>query len=244
MGIREQDIIAEARITLNDSGKQRWTDKRLFKLLDDGQQEICREIPLITKKVILNTSAGQEEYKLPDACIKVLTASSAGRSIQIASMEELDRDNPTWEEVRGSQYSHLVVNNLSQLMIRPYPLMAEDYTGVNLTIKLRYSAKPISLGYVDNKLDSLKEADVKEELTISDTWDIGLIQYIIAKAFIDYGDESSLSRAQVASSLYLDVVSKASKLSKKSFSKRIITTGYQGRVANTGGQYGSGSRRY
>ena len=241
---REIDIIDEARVTLNDVDKHRWTDKRLLKLLDDGQQEICREIPLITKKVTINTVPGQEEYRLPNGAIKVLTARSGGRSIDPVSMEELDHNNPEWEEAYGNQYTALVVNNLSQHIVRPYPLMSIEYTGVNLDIKIRYSAKPILLGYSEPVEPNLP--DTEEELVISDMWDIALIQYVIAKAFIDYGDESSLSRAQVASGLYLDVVVRAQKLSRKSFSKRTVTTPFQGKVARTslGGYYGSSNSRY
>ena len=242
MGLREQDIISEARITLNDINKQTWTDKRLFKLLDNAQQEICREIPLITRKVTLNTFPGQEEYRLPSDCIKVLTARSGGRSLTTISMEELDRNNPEWEDVTSSQYSNLVVNNLTQHVVRPYPLMTEGYEGINLAIKLRCSAKPILLGYVETETTT----DTEEELVIEEMWDYALTQYVISKAFIDYGDASALSRAEVANALFLAVVGKAAKLSKKSFSKRVITTGYQGRVANTnnGEDYGRSNIRY
>ena len=235
MAEREQGIVAEARITLNDVEKHRWTDERLFKLLDDAQQEVCRNVPLIAKKVTINTSIGTDEYRLPTDCLKVLTARSGGLSISTISMEELDHNNPGWEDTVGSQYTHLVVNNLSQQTIRPYPLMATGYTGMNLDIKIRYSAKPINLGF---EID-----DSMEELAISDTWDYGLTQYIISKAFIDYGDESSLSRAQIADSLYNGIIGKARQDSRKSFSKRVVTTGYQGRVAR-GEYYGSGNCRY
>lgn len=234
MAQRELNIITEARVTLNDNTKDRWSDKRLLKLLDDAQQEICREIPLITKKVTINTAPGQETYGLPNGAIKTLTARSDGKTIEIISMEELDHNNPEWEEATGNQYTNLVVNNLSQHIIRPYPLLSEG----SKAIKIRYSALPISLGYADD--------NTVEELTISNMWDYALTQYVISKAFIDYGDESSLSRSQVAQGLYLAVVDKAAKLSRKSFSKRVITTGYQGRVATTnrGEYYGSSNSRY
>lgn len=239
---REQDIVNEARITLNDVDKQRWADKRLLKLLDDAQQEICREVHLISQTVTINTSSGQAEYKLPRDCIKVLTVRSGGRSVATASMEELDRDNPEWEDVVSNQYTHLVVNNLTQLTIRPFPLMSPDYVGVNTQIKVRYSAKPVVLGYVEVEDE---DDTTKEELTISSTWDYALTQYIISKAFIDYGDESSLSRAQVAGTLYLDIMTTASDLARRSFSRRQVTTSYQGRVSNTyrGDNYGSSSCR-
>ena len=235
MAQRELDLIAEARITLNDVNKHRWEDKRLMKLLCDAQQEFCRMVPLIVRKTTINTSYGQEEYRLPEDAIKILTARAGGHSLTKTSMEEMDFENPEWEDLTSSSYTHLIVNNLSQQVVRPYPKLSEGAPTVESTIKIRYSAKPDLLGWDEDNQDS------ENELEVSDIWDYALVQYVISKAFIDYGDESSLSRAQVAQGLYMSVMKDAQRKAKKGFSKRVITTGYQGRTAVT---YNTNGVRY
>lgn len=239
MADRELGIIEEARVTLNDTQKQRWSDKRLMKLLNDAQQELCREVPLIVEKITINAYSGAEEYELPEDAVKILTARCNGHVVPTTSMEEMDNFNPDWEDDYGFDFTALVVNNLSHRVIRPYPKLSREITSLELTV--RYSAKPDSLGWDETTNDSINE------LAIADTWDFALTQYVISKAFIDYGDTSSLSRAQVAQGLYTDVFNKAKKEAKKSFSKRAVTTNYRAKVVPSryrGDEYGSSCSRH
>jgi len=247
MAEREQKIISEARITLNDTSllTPRWTDKRLFELLNDAQNDMCKSIPMISAKATINTAQGVAEYKLPDESVKLLYASSNGISLNIVAYDEIDRDNPEWEVDKSSNYSSIIVNALSQQVIRPYPLKDDDSQSV--AIKVRYQAMPITLGFEEATTEA-ETNDTEEELTINDMWDLGLKQYVIGMAFLDYGDEASISRSQVALGMYSNEYKRAEKLAKKSFSKRAVTTGYQAKVASSfyglGGRYGSRSSRF
>ena len=217
MGDREKKILAKARVTLNDLGSSpRWSDETLMELLSDGQDDMCKSIPMITRKATINTSIGTDEYRLPGDSVKLVHASSLGTPLTLTSYDEIERDNPEWEEDTGN-YSMVVVNALSQQVIRPYPLSSG-------AIKVRYQAMPIRLGWEND--------DSVEELSVDTMWDFGLRQYVIAMAFVDYGDESSLSRSQVAMGLYNKEYKRADKLAQKAFSKRTLTTGYQAKVAS------------
>ena len=232
MAQRELNIIAKARVTLNDTrdNPYRWTNQRLMELLEEAQEDMCKNIPMIASKATINTAAGQEEYNLPADSVKLLTAKSDLRALNLKSYDEIERDDPEWEDNYGTQYSAIVVNALSQQVIRPYPLCK-----TSKQIKVRYQALPIRLGWEENTLDSV------EELTISTMWDLGLRQYVIGQAFLDYGDESSVSRAGTALGIYQSALSKAIKLAKKSFSKRVLATKYQAKVASNsrGDRYGN-----
>lgn len=238
MAQRELDILAKARTILNDRKitNYRWTQERLMELLEEGQEDMCRNIPMVARKATINTASGQEEYNLPLDSVKLLVASSEGRPLDITAYDEIERDNPGWEEDSGATFTCIVVNALSQNVIRPYPLSTKS-----IPIKVRYHALPVRLGWDSTTLDSV------EELSISSMWDVALKQYIVGQAFLDYGDESSISRSQVALGLYSKDFTRAEGLARKSFSKRSPTTGYQAKVANTryrGGRYGSGSSRF
>jgi hypothetical protein len=244
MAEREKQIISEARITLNDTEKLRWSDKRLFQLLSNAQQEMCRDVPLIVRQATINTHPGQTEYRLPPDAIKLLTVRTDTRVLDVVSMEELDRVAPSWEDDIGVTYQAIVMNNLSQSTIRPYPKLPDTYDE-SVPLKIRYSVKPQELGY---KEDSEGNGDTEIELSISNMWDTALIQYVISKAFIDYGDTTSLSRAQVADGLYMKELGRAFKLAKKAYSKKIVTTGFSNKVARTRftqrNTYGSSCYRY
>jgi len=239
MAIRETKIIAEARVTLNDLSETnpRWTDKRLFELLSDAQDDMCKAIPLITRKTTINPSVGQVEYQLPDDSVKLLSASSSGHSLTITSEDEIERYNVGWEDEVAGEYAKVIVNELSQQTIRPYPALSMG-TVAN-PLKVRYHAMPIRLGWEDGA--------IVEELEVNPMWDLGLKQYVIGMAFLDYGDEFSVSRSQTAIGIYNKEYTSAKKLAKKAFAKRVRTTEFQGKVANSryvGGRYGSGNCRY
>jgi len=237
MAERELGIILKARTTLNDVGATpRWTTQRLMELLSEGQDAMCRDIPLISYKAMINTVGGQEEYNLPSDAVRLLHASNAGVPVVILSYDEIEHVDGEWETATGHAVTNIIVNALSQQVIRPYPL-----TETTEQIKVRYHARPIELGWDEDSDDSM------EELTISDMWDEGLKQYIIGQAFLDYGDDASTTRAGTALAMYQKVYDRAMKLSKKSFAKRVITTKFQGRVAssiNIGGRYGYRNSRH
>ncbi len=238
MATRETKIIADARVTLNDLGTTpRWTDMRLYELLSNAQDDMCKAIPLIARKVTINPAVGQVEYKLPDDSVKLLSASSSGHSLTITSEDEIERYNVAWEDDVASEYSKIVVNELSQQTIRPYPSLGAGVTADPL--KIRYHAMPVRLGWEDDA--------IIEELEINTMWDIALTQYVVGMAFLDYGDESSMSRSQTAIGIYNKEYTAAKKLAKKAFAKRVRTTEFQGKVASSryqGGRYGSGNCRY
>ncbi len=241
MAQRELDIVAEARVTLNDGDPngERWTTERLLKLLDDGQKSMCRELSFIVRKSPLQTSAGQEEYSTPEGCIILMSATAGGRTLEFTSFEELDRVNPDWENDTASKYTHIVVNKLSQNTIRPYPRLTGEAEADASRINLRYSVLPDSLGYVE-PTGGLPTGDTVNQLQIASLWDYGLTQYVIGNAFIDYGDAGSTSRAGVALNNFATQLSRASQIISRK-ARRITTTAYQGGVASSNHTLGSRS---
>jgi len=232
MAERELAIVANARITLNDvNTTPRWSNERLLSLLSEAQDTLCKSVPLLNTRTIINTIVGQPTYRLPLDCIKLIRASSEGIPLKLSSYDEVEDINPDWEEDKSSAFSSIIVNALDQQEIRPYPLVSESKP-----IKIVYHARPVDLGW-----DSETE-DTVEELTISTMWDDGLKQYVIGMAFLDYGDEASNTRAATAMGLYQAAFVEATKLSQKSFAKRAVTTSFQGKVASNYGGNSYGNR--
>jgi len=234
MAERELNIVKEARITLNDvSEPPRWSTERLMKLLEDGQRDLCKAAPLLTHRANINTAQGSETYRLPLDCVRLLRASCEGLPLPLVSYDAIEDVSADWEEDTGS-VSHLVVNSLDQQEIRPYPMAKASQM-----IKVRYHSLPVELGWDEETTDSV------EELEVSSMWDGGLTQFIVGKAFLDYGDEASNSRAGTALKMFGDAIYQAKKLSRKSFSKRVVSTTYQAKVSSLigGREYGSSNCR-
>ena len=227
MSTRITRIITEARVILNDTNRGRWTDRRLVALISTGQREICRKLPLLTKTATINVFSGQELYDLPYNAVTLLTARSSTRSLSMVTMEAMDDINFDWEDEIGASIDAIVVNNLSQKQIRPYPLISADAT--TQALKIRYSYLPESINY-DADNSTVVDIVVDTDLEIEEMWDEAIIQYVVGKAFIDYGDTSALSRAQVALGEFASIMKEASTKSKRSFSKRKLTTGYNNKI--------------
>jgi len=226
MSERINDILKEVRVVLNDVSKHRWTDERLVTLISKGQQELCRKVPLLTNNTTTTVYPGLEKLQLPGNCVKLLTARSEAGSLPMVTMEEVDDMDPDWEESVGANIIALIVNNLSQRDVRPYPLLADG--AQTQLIKFRYSILPPKISLVSSTGDIV----VDNDLQVDSMWDEAITQYVIGKAFIDYGDTTSLSRAQVALGEYTAYLTEASRRSKSSFSKKKRTTGYNNKVAS------------
>ncbi len=233
MAERELKIISDARTTLNDvnTSSPRWTTQRLLELLNDAQNDLCKVIPLITQKRSINLIQGQETYRLPDNSVKLLRASFEGHAIDILSYDKIEAVSLEWETDTGSTISSVIVNTLSQQEIRPYPLIEG-----NGSLKVRYSSMPNDLGYNEDTEDTL------DELMIATMWNLALKQYVIGMAFLDYGDESSVGRSQIAMGIYNGEKGAADRLSKRAFSKQVRTTTYQAKVRSE--TYGNSNSRY
>jgi len=65
---REDDIIEDIRVALNDAdpSNYRWEKARLLKFLSNAQENLCRDVKLITNKVEVLVYSGQEFYEIAD----------------------------------------------------------------------------------------------------------------------------------------------------------------------------------
>ena len=65
MTTRIADILTRARDSLADPNKERWSDDRLLRLLDEGQKHFAREAKLLKATSIINLFPDQATYTLP-----------------------------------------------------------------------------------------------------------------------------------------------------------------------------------
>lgn len=114
---RSQNIIDEARLTLADPDKTRWSDQRLLALLNTAQNEIATKCSLIKRTVILSVFKGQATYVLPDDIIWLERAYYDGKPLRMLDYKSVDNCNRDREGVPSA----IIFNKHPQNQIVLYP---------------------------------------------------------------------------------------------------------------------------
>ena len=114
---RSQNIIDEARLTLADTDKTRWSDQRLLALLNTAQNEIATKCQLIKRTVILPVFKGQATYVLPDDIIWLERAYYNGQPLRMLDYKSVDNFNRDREGVPSA----IIFNKHPQNQVVLYP---------------------------------------------------------------------------------------------------------------------------
>lgn len=96
---RAQQIIDEARLTLADPDKSRWSDQRLLMLLNVAQVEIASKAFLVKRTVTLPVFKGQASYVLPDDIIWLERAYYNSAPLRMLDYRQVDVLNKKREGV-------------------------------------------------------------------------------------------------------------------------------------------------
>lgn len=152
---RIDDILVRVRDSLADAGKQRWSDERLIRLIDEAQKDIARHSKLLKGQAEFSLSVGEAFYALPDDLWLLQRATFNDCEIPLTSYDQLDeqgrkevvndRDYNAFERHRGynvnygdnygrvcwelttaSRIEYLVYDNRDLSEIRVYPIPDEN----------------------------------------------------------------------------------------------------------------------
>ena len=161
MATRIENILARARDTLADPDKDRWSDDRLLRLLDEGQQDIAKHSQILKGLYEFSLVANQYTYELPEDLWLITRASFNSVEIPLLSYDNMDdqankevvtdRRSSTRERVRGysnaygsyyrsrweldtsNEVSALIYDNRDMSEIRVYPIPNEDIAQTQYT---------------------------------------------------------------------------------------------------------------
>lgn len=148
------DFIAEFRVQRDDNAKPYlWSDAEILTYLNSAVDEVCerallledRSTPACTQITLI---AGQADYVLHAATIKVKRITYAGKTIPETSVEALDSDEPLWETRTGipTQY---VLTGTTGLRLVPTPTTAS----VAVTNKIYLTVYRTQLGLFSEDSD-------------------------------------------------------------------------------------------
>lgn len=145
MTTRIERIFKNARVTLADKDKQRWSDEDLLLLLDRAHKDFCRQTQILSGRVELPLVVGNAYFDLPDNVWLITRALYAGKLLPILSHTDIDHCSMThrfrdfgidtgsaWEEDTGSPQAILYDRrNLQECKVYPIPdksIVQAEYT--------------------------------------------------------------------------------------------------------------------
>lgn len=145
------NILTRVRDTLADPNKERWSDERLLRLLDEAQQDVAKQSQLLKGTYDLSLVIGQAEYSLPEDLWLITRATFDDYEIPLRSYDNMDEQakkdtlsrsgrlgvertrgysvnldsayrRANWEVSEGSNIEALIFDNRNMQNIRVYPI--------------------------------------------------------------------------------------------------------------------------
>lgn len=149
---RVQTILLRARDTLADADKERWSEDRLLRLIDEGQLDIAKHTRILKGEADIEPIQGKAVYDLPPSVWMLTRAAFEGCMIPFHSHDELDElvrtrvvnqtelyytrrgtntkdfsfANFCWELEEGTDIEALIYDRRSMEQIRVFPIPVTD----------------------------------------------------------------------------------------------------------------------
>jgi len=147
---RIDSILTRTRDTLADPAKDRWSDERLLRLLDEAQKDIAKQAKILKGTYDVPLSIGIANYTLPDNVWLITRATFDSTEIPLVSYDQQDEQarkmvvserysredgrrgygsnigdsygRINWELAEGSRVESLIFDNRNINDIRVYPI--------------------------------------------------------------------------------------------------------------------------
>lgn len=126
---RTADIMTRVRDALSDPRKERYSDERLYRLIDEAQAAIARYARVLRKDIYLPVYPNVANYVMPGDCYLITRVEFEHKPLTFKSFEEMDAAEPDWQTTIGLQPTTVVYNKQTPGRFKLYPLTA--YTPSN-----------------------------------------------------------------------------------------------------------------
>lgn len=122
------DLLSSVRFALQDPHPgQRWTDRRLVNLLDSVLATLSLQLDFFVDFGVLTIpDNGVRGIDISDKAVKILRIDYNGKNLPFKSMEDLDAENPNWQEVQSDDIKYAVVNRQNIGKVLFYPALNYD----------------------------------------------------------------------------------------------------------------------
>ena len=140
---RIANVLLRVRDTLNDQRAERWADSILYRLLQEGQEEIAKRSKLFKETSAITLIPGKHTYRLPSNAFELVSAVYDNDKLQIVSTKSFENvivpqrvinsrfytsqryiisADVKWREQEGAYPIALIHNNLDVLNFRVFPI--------------------------------------------------------------------------------------------------------------------------
>jgi hypothetical protein len=224
---RVTDVIANVRATLADSNGDRYTDSRLLSLYNQGLKDIVVQTDFLTDKVFIEIEANINTYNLGTDVLKLRRIQYLDKMLPIVSHDHMDKLNPEWELITGSDVQYAVANLLQSGSFKIYPRIVDasmDYIEANssygILIDMEFfdgiynlpdlqevTSIPKYLVVYYTKVPTMVTlSTTDDDLQLGIAWDNALIHYIAGMALRDDADQQNRAFGNEELQLYSNYV--------------------------------------
>lgn len=186
---RVEEILVRVRDSLADPAKERWSDARLLRLVDEAQKTIVKKARLLRGSASIAIFADQNIYNLPDeAYLLTRVVNSDGKELTVYSHDQMDDDHPistvfgnsgnryinesyakpvrAWENDTGNTIDKIIFDKLEPKQLKVYPIPLEGDKGSDTFTSSDYGVvTAIDSDLISQDFGAL--TDVTESATLS-----------------------------------------------------------------------------
>ena len=120
---RIADILTRIRDTLSDPNKNRWSDARLLRLIDEAQKDIATKAKLLRTTVTIQLVPDKHTYDLPSEAINIMRITDIdGNQLPMLSHAQMDEVDSTWEFDTGVSVEQIVFDKINPGQFKVYPI--------------------------------------------------------------------------------------------------------------------------
>jgi hypothetical protein len=144
---RITEILERVRDSLADPQKERWSDSRLVRLIDEAQKTISRRFELFRGEISIGLDVGKATYKLSDDVWRITRVTFNNEHLPMHTYSEMDNSDSKWMTREGAKLEAIVFNNRSMNEIRIYPKPSEDFLATYFDLSPVYGVTDTVGGY-------------------------------------------------------------------------------------------------
>jgi len=134
------DIIKSINYKIENSNFERFSQLHIIDELNNTYRDLANKTDIFETHDFLQLKSGQMEYTLPNRIHRPTRAVYRGDKIDFISQEEMDINVPGWSVMKtatendteatastilGKDLQHLVYNNLSDRLVKPFPIISD-----------------------------------------------------------------------------------------------------------------------
>lgn len=150
---RVSNILLRVRDTLGDHNKERWSDDRLLRLINEAQIDICRRAKLLRSQTSLILTDGIAEYEMPEDFLLLDKVNVNDVRVPLIGHTELDKRKSEWLKHTG-KVEYIVYDKQTRGKIRLYPIPdyknGSKFIPVNAYQSYRYGKVHDKFGCITN----------------------------------------------------------------------------------------------